>query len=203
MKNKDFLKENKIIAVIKANNFTETIDFAFASIEGGIKLIEVIINSQDSYKVIEEVAKVDEICVGAGTVMDILTVENSYNCGAKFIVSPHTDKKIISLTKSKKLVSVAGAFTSSEIVNTISMGADFAKVFPASLGGPNYIKAIKDPLGFVDILVTGGINSGNISEYINAGASLVGVSSALLGSDKEIDKKIIKANAKSLVESLR
>lgn len=202
MKYKEFIQNNKIVAVIKANSFDETLRFAMGAIEGGIKLIEVIVSSEDSYKIIEDLAKIDSILVGAGTVLDTATVENSYNSGAKFIVSPHTDENIIKETKLNKIVSIAGAFTSSEIVNANTLGADFVKIFPASLGGAEYIKAIKDPLSFVDIFVTGGINLDNIRDYISSGASVAGVSSALLGKDKKIDFEIIKANANNLVKSL-
>ncbi len=109
------------------------------------------------------------------------------DCGARFIVSPHTDSSIVEYCSENFLPVITGAFTSSEMVTAQSMGADFVKVSPASSFGPDYIKAIKASLGFVQIMVTGGISLNNIGSYFEAGATLAGISTALVqdGSDYE------------------
>ena len=191
------MKNSDIIAVVRFDDKNTSIDFSNACIEGGIDLLEVITIRKDSLEVISELSKNSDITVGAGTVMDLESAELAHNAGAKFIVSPHTDKDIIEFTKSKGLVSVAGAFTSSEIVNAYNIGADYVKIFPASVGGPGYVKAIKEALPFINILVTGGINLHNAKDYLSSGASLLGISTALSGAGGGVDIRAVTENSKA------
>lgn len=197
------MKNNKVIAVVRFDDIKLALGFSKACIDGGIKLLEVITIKNGSLEIIEELSKLDDVIIGAGTVLNPKTAENAYLAGAKFIVSPHTDSEVIEFTKSKGLTSIAGAFTSSEIVKAHSQGADYVKVFPASTGGPGYIKAIKEALPFVNILVTGGINMQNAEDYITAGASLLGISTALTGKGDFFQIESVRANAKNIIDSLK
>ncbi len=176
----EFMKKNRVVAVIRSASYEKSLEFARACVDGGIKLIEVISISPGSERLLRELASRDGICVGAGTVLDRGSAERMYDSGASFIVSPHTDPAIIEYCRKSDITVISGAFTSSEMVNARNIGADFVKIFPASSFGPGYVKAIKDPLGFMDIMVTGGITADNIRDYFSAGAALAGVSTALL-----------------------
>ena len=177
----EFMKETRVVAVIRSGSYEKSLEFARACIDGGIRIIEVISVSAGSQRLLGELAHEDGICVGAGTVLDRRCAERMSECGARFIVSPHTDPQIIEYCRENGITVISGAFTSSEMVNARSIGADFVKIFPASSFGPGYVKAIKEPLGFMDIMVTGGITADNIADYFSAGAALAGVSTALLG----------------------
>ena len=197
------IKNNKVLAVVRANSVTEAYDLAQACIDGGLKLIEITFSFPKADEVITKLSKYRDVLVGAGTVLNLNMVKVAIHSGAKFIVSPHTDKKIIRYTKSKKIAAVSGAVTSSEIVNAWNLGADFVKIFPVKyLGGPSYVKAIKDPLPFVDIMVTGGVTIENFTDYLTAGASLVGISSDLLGGERLFDLKKINKKAREIVDRL-
>ncbi len=191
----EFLKENKIIAVIKSDSYKNSYRFAEACVDGGIKLIEVISTAPGAKKLIKELSNVNSIVVGAGTVLDLDVAKEAVSSGARFIVSPHTDNEIIKYCKERQVTVISGAFTSSEIINAWKMGADLVKIFPVSIVGTKYLKAIKEPLPFIDIFVTGGISHENIRDYINSGATVVGVSTALLGTQKRIDYSEIRKNA--------
>ena len=80
---------------------------------------------------------------------------------------------------------------------------DYVKIFPASSVGPKYIRAIKEALPFIKIMVTGGINTENVKDYLVSGASLVGISTALTGSSKALDKETVLKNAKKFVEAVK
>lgn len=177
----EFMKKNRVVAVIRSVSYEKSLEFARACVDGGIRIIEIISISSGSERLLEELALENGICVGAGTVLDRGSAERMYDCGARFIVSPHTDPAIIEYCRKNGITVVSGAFTSSEMVNARSIGTDFVKIFPASSFGPGYVKAIKEPLGFMDIMVTGGITTENIGDYLSAGAALAGVSTALLG----------------------
>ncbi len=176
----EFMKKNRVVAVIRSASYEKSLEFARACVDGGIRIIEVISISPGSERLLRELASRDGICVGAGTVLDRISAERMYDSGARFIVSPHTDPAIIKYCRKNDITVISGAFTSSEMVSARNIGADFVKIFPASSFGPGYVKAIKEPLGFLDIMVTGGITTDNIEDYLSAGATLAGVSTALL-----------------------
>ncbi|MYH39500.1 MAG: bifunctional 4-hydroxy-2-oxoglutarate aldolase/2-dehydro-3-deoxy-phosphogluconate aldolase [Candidatus Dadabacteria bacterium] len=194
----EFMKKNRVVAVIRSTSYEKSLEFARACVDGGIRIIEIISISLGSERLLGELASEDGICVGAGTVLDRGSAERMSGCGARFIVSPHTDPEIIEYCRKNGITVISGAFTSSEMVNARSIGADFVKVFPASSFGPGYIKAIKEPLGFMDIMVTGGITTDNIGDYLASGAALAGVSTALLsGGD---DYRSIRQRAEEFSE---
>lgn len=194
----EFMKKNRVVAVIRSASYEKSLEFARACIDGGIRIIEIISTSPGSEKLLEELASEDGVCVGAGTVLNRGSAERMSGCGASFIVSPHTDPAIVEYCRENGITVISGAFTSSEMVNARSVGADFVKVFPALSFGPGYIKAIKEPLGFMDIMVTGGITTYNIGDYLGAGAALAGVSTAFLsGGD---DYQSIKQRAEEFSE---
>ncbi|MGI9553930.1 MAG: bifunctional 4-hydroxy-2-oxoglutarate aldolase/2-dehydro-3-deoxy-phosphogluconate aldolase [Thermodesulfobacteriota bacterium] len=198
----NFIGANKIISVVRFDDKATSIGFANACISGGIKLVEVIVTKPDSLEIIKTLSENKDISVGAGTVLDLNSAEQAYSSGAKFIVSPHTDPEIIEFARSKNLVSIAGAFTSSEIVKANKLGADYVKIFPASSVGPKYIKAVKEALPFVNILVTGGINIDNAKGYVESGASLLGISTALSG-NKKFDGNTVTSNTQKFIEAIK
>lgn len=197
------MKKNNIIAVVRFNEINTSLDFSDACIDGGIEMLEVITIKKKSYEVISHLSGRKDITVGAGTVMSLDSAKQAISAGAEFIVSPHTDREIIEYTKSEGKVSVAGAFTSSEIVHAHNLGADYVKIFPASVGGPGYIKAIKEALPFVNIFVTGGITLQNAKDYFTSGASILGVSTALNGSADKMDKQKVIDSSKGFAALLK
>ena len=199
----DEIKKQKVIAVIRAENADKALEFAKGCVEGDIRLIEVTFSFPEAERVISELSGLSGITVGAGTVLGVPMAEKALDAGAKFLVSPHTDKELISYAKQKGVPTIQGALTSSEIVNAWKLGVDMVKVFPVkSVGGVSYIKAIKEPLPFVDIMTTGGVNFDNFTYFLKAGASAVGLASALLGEGGKIDKNAVTENAKRVIRKL-
>ncbi len=195
------IKKNKVIAVIRAETPDIALEFARGCIDGGIKVIEVTFSFSRVERIITELSKSEDVFVGAGTLLDSTMAQRALEAGAKFLVSPHVDDDILELAKSEKVPTIQGALTSSEIVNAWKQGVDLVKIFPAgSVGGPSYVKAIKDPLPFADIMVTGGVNYDNFIDYLDAGASAVGLVSAFLTEDKKIKYDTVVENSKKIVE---
>ena len=191
---------NKLVSVIRADNLKEAIFKAEACIEGGISLLEITYSFADAGKAIKILSSNKDISIGAGTILNINQAQSALESGAKFLVSPHTNRELIEFSVRNKIVSIAGASTSNEIVNAHNLGANLVKIFPVNLiGGPGYIKALKEPLPFVEIFVTGGIDKSNIIDYLNAGVSLIGVSSALF---KEIENTQDKLKIRNRVNEL-
>lgn len=197
------IKKQKVIAVVRAENTEKALEFAQGCIDGGIGLLEVTFSFPGAESVISELCSLSGITVGAGTVLGVPMAEKAVDAGAKFLVSPHTDKDLITYAKQKGVPTIQGALTSSEIVNAWKLGVDMVKVFPVnSVGGASYIMAIKEPLPFVDIMTTGGVNYDNFTDFLKAGASAVGLVSALLGNSGKIDRKVITENTKKVLKKL-
>jgi len=156
---------------------------------GGIRFMEITINSPNALSVIEEVSGQmhNRMLVGAGTVLDPDTARNAITAGASFIISPTLDAEIIKTTKKYGVVSIPGAFTPSEIFSAHSLGADIVKVFPARMG-PDYIRDILAPLPHIPLMPTGGVGLDNIREFHYAGAVAFGIGSSLVNAKHEMDE---------------
>ncbi|MBO1512498.1 bifunctional 4-hydroxy-2-oxoglutarate aldolase/2-dehydro-3-deoxy-phosphogluconate aldolase [Metabacillus bambusae] len=185
--------ENKIIAIIRGANPNDVIRISQALNDGGIKLIEITMNSPNALSVIKQVSSElgDKVLIGAGTVLDAETARSAILAGATFILSPTVDIETIKLTKRYGVVSIPGAFTPTEILSAYEKGADIIKVFPATLG-PNYIKDILGPLPQIPLLPTGGIDLENLNQFIEAGAVGCGIGSALVNTKHEITEEYLQ-----------
>jgi len=199
----DFVRKNRVFAVIRAGNSENALRAAEACIEGGLKLIEITFSFSGAETVICELSKANDILVGAGTVLNVEMARNAVRSGARFLISPHTDREIISYAKSKSLLVISRALTSNEILKAWNWGADLVKIFPVkSVGGASYIKAIKDPLPFVEIMTTGGVTVENFHEFLLGGATAVGLSSSLIGSDGLVGFETVSQRARKVVQIL-
>jgi 2-dehydro-3-deoxyphosphogluconate aldolase/(4S)-4-hydroxy-2-oxoglutarate aldolase len=121
-----------------------------------------------------------DVILGAGTITDTDRAKAAIDAGARFIVAPNTDVATITTAHAKGALAIPGALTPTEVVSAVRAGADAVKVFPISVFGPSYIKALLGPLPGVVLMPTGGIEPGNIFDYLAAGAKMLGVGGTLV-----------------------
>ncbi len=187
MSHLDIIKETGVAAVIRGATTDNIIAIAEALKAGGVKVLEITVETPGACAAIEKASiELDDVLVGAGTVLDAETARTAIMSGAKFIFSPTTNSKTIEMAKRYGVVSIPGALTPTEILTAYENGADLIKVFPANVFGPSYIKDIHGPLPQVPLITTGGISVNNVEEYIKAGAVGVGVGSSLVNTKKEL-----------------
>jgi len=188
---------HKIVAIIRGAKSDDVLQIARALSEGGVKHLEVTLNSPDALTAIDRIASTlsGVVTVGAGTVLDAAMAIEAMNSGAKFIISPSLDIETIQATKQGGAVSIPGAFSATEIFTAYKHGADIIKVFPASVG-PGYIKDLRGPFPHIPLMPTGGVNLSNIREFQKAGAVAFGVGSALV----DTSVKISEAYLNDLIE---
>jgi len=200
------IKENKIIAIVRGVEANTAINIAETLYSGGIKLIEVTFNTPGAAEMIAVIKKAMEskMYVGAGTVLDSETTKTAIDSGAEFILSPSLDKGMISTCNRYGKVAIPGIATPTEAVKAMQWGADLIKLFPAAALGHKYLKSIKGPLDYIEIVAVGGINLDNAKIFIDAGSVGVGIGSSLV--DKKLvtasDFKEIEKRAKQFVELL-
>ncbi len=171
-----------IVAIIRANSADELIEAAAAIHAGGVDVIEVTMTTPNALQVINDVSSTygDKVLVGAGSVLDAETARAVMLSGADFVVSPATKPDVIEICNRYGKVVIPGAFTPTEILMAWEIGADYVKVFPSSSVGADYIKDVKAPLPQIPLVPTGGINAENAADFITAGATALGVGSALV-----------------------
>lgn len=121
-----------------------------------------------------------KMLIGAGTVVHPEQVCLAYEAGARFILSPNTDARVIGKTRELQMVSIPGALTPTEMASAHEAGADFVKLFPAASLGAGYIRAIRVPMDHIRLVAVGGIDGRNAAEYLRAGACAVGVGGHLV-----------------------
>ena len=175
--------EEKIIVIVRGVERDRLLKFAEALYQGGIRLMEVTYTEdkpetdKDTAETIRALAEAmrGKMQIGAGTVTRQEQVDLTRAAGGTFIISPDTNPDVIAYTKKQGLVSIPGALTPTEIALAHRSGADFVKLFPASVFGPSYVKAVKAPLSGVRLLAVGGVNADNFAAYAAAGASGFGI----------------------------
>ena len=164
-----------VIAVLRTDSPGQLVSAANALAEGGIVSVEVTMTTPGALDVVREAVKElkENAIIGVGSVLDAQTARAAILAGAEFVVSPILDPDMILLVNRYGKVSIPGAFTPTEILEAWEAGADAVKIFPASLGGPDYLKAIKGPLPQVKLVPTGGVTLENAGDFIKAGAEMI------------------------------
>jgi 2-dehydro-3-deoxyphosphogluconate aldolase/(4S)-4-hydroxy-2-oxoglutarate aldolase len=171
-----------IVAIIRSSSGDQLVDVAEALLAGGIDVIEVTFTVPDALGVIAAVRKKlgHRILLGAGTILDPETARAALLAGAEYIVTPTVNTQVIELCRRYDKVVMPGAFTPTEILTAWEAGADIVKLFPAEVGGPAHLRAIRGPLPHIRILPTGGVTLETLPEFVKAGACAVGLGSALV-----------------------
>ncbi|SER82987.1 bifunctional 2-keto-4-hydroxyglutarate aldolase/2-keto-3-deoxy-6-phosphogluconate aldolase [Psychrobacillus sp. OK032] len=172
------LTETKVVAVIRGNSYEEAVQLTKAAVEGGIRAIELTYTTPQLEKAFSELHDIDAL-LGAGTVLDPETARHAILHGAKFIVSPHFSAEVATVCNRYGIPYLPGCMTILEMVKALEAGCDILKLFPANNFSPSFIKSVKGPLPHVEIMPTGGINAGNMKEWLDAGAVAIGVGSDL------------------------
>ena len=195
-------RAEKVIALIRADSSDGLLDCARALAAGGLTSIELTMTTPGAIRMLERAAtELPDFLFGLGTVLDAETARAGILAGARFIVTPALRPNVITLCRRYGVPVLWGAFTPTEILTAWEAGADAAKVFPAEFFGPGYIKAVKAPLPQIELVPTGGVNEGNVAEFLRAGAFATAAGSSLVDAKalRERNWPAITAKAKAFV----
>lgn len=205
----NYLIEKCIVAVVRADSGgDDLVRVVEAVAAGGVHCIEVTMTTPGALECIETASKKlagADVLLGVGTVLDAETCRMAILAGAEYVVTPTLSIPVIQMARRYGKPIAAGAYTPTEILTAWEAGSDFVKVFPASIGGPEYLKAIKGPLPQIPLIPTGGVEVDNVGEFLKAGAVALGVGGNLVA------KKLVAArdfdgitrNARAFADAVR
>lgn len=172
-----------LIAVLRVEDSRHLPGIAHALVAAGITALEVTLTTPGAVAVLAELTRdLDEsVIVGAGTVLSAGQAEQCVSAGARFLVSPAASPEVMAVARAADLVPLPGTLTPTEVLAARREGARAVKLFPASVVGPGFVRALHGPFPDLAVVPTGGVGIGDIGAWIAAGAAAVGLGGSLLG----------------------
>ena len=180
---KDRLYQHGLISIVRGSfSAAKILHLADALLKGGVKIVEVTLNSRHALDGITELQKqfAPDMFIGAGTVRTAEDVDRAVAAGASFLIAPCLDLASVAAAKKHDTLLLPGVFTATEAQAAYVAGCKVVKLFPADALGPSYLKALRAPLDHIEFIPTGGVNHETIGDFHEAGAAAYGVGSALV-----------------------
>ncbi|MQS08298.1 bifunctional 4-hydroxy-2-oxoglutarate aldolase/2-dehydro-3-deoxy-phosphogluconate aldolase [Streptomyces alkaliphilus] len=176
------MRRERLAAIVRGRDARASVRAAVVLAEEGVGLIEISLTTEDAERVVREVvAEVgDRALIGAGTVVSADDARRARDAGATWLVTPCPGPGLEAAVGTGLPV-LGGALTPGECAAVMASGATAVKLFPASLGGPPHLAALRDPFPAMPIVPVGGVDTGTAAAYLAAGAVAVGVGGPLLG----------------------
>lgn len=169
-----------VIAVLRGLAPDDAVKYATRAWDAGVEHVEVTIETPDAVPSLAAVASAAAergVAVGAGTIIRTEQLEAAAAANASFTVSPGLDEAVISESIRRGIPHLPGVATASEILRAKAFGLTWLKAFPASVLGPDWVKAMKGPFPDIRFVATGGMRVATAPAYLAAGVSVVGLSS--------------------------
>lgn len=176
------LARERLLVIIRGADPEAAIQASLVLLGSGIRFLEVSLVTTDALGVIAEVTRSapEGSVIGAGTVLTRDDVARAAEAGARFMVTPALTESVAE-SVSLGIPVLAGAFTPTEALTAMRLGATVVKLFPSAVGGPAYLRALRDPFPNVPFVPVGGIDVALAAEYLAVGAVAVGIGSPLVG----------------------
>ena len=202
------MKEDCLVAVVRAKNKEQGEKVIDAIIAGGINFIEITMTMDEGNPVefiqfmSEKYRGNEKVVIGAGTVLDPETARAVILAGANYVVSPGLNVDTIKLCNRYRIPMLPGVMSPTEAITALESGCDIIKVFPGNVVGPGAISSFKGPLPQGDFMPSGGVDVDNVDKWLKAGACAVGTGSSLTKGAKTGDFAAVTAKAREFVEAV-
>lgn len=170
----DTLAAERVIAIIRTKEQRAAADAMDAAVRGGMRIVEITLNTPGALEIIEELARRPGLTVGAGTVLTAAQAEDAIRRGARFLVSPVLDDAVVAAAAAARVPLLPGCATPSEMWRAHQLGIEAIKLFPAPANGPTWVRATLGPMPFLRIVPTQGVDAANAAAWLAAGCLAVG-----------------------------
>ena len=168
------LAEQKILPIIRRKDPNEVIETVNALVKGGIRIVEINVESPEIYSAIKKVS--DKVTVCAGGIITSIQANAAILAGAKLLSSPIFHMNLVKLAKDKHIPYIAGTSTANEAYQAWKARVPLIKIYPiTAMGGVSYVENLLRPMPFLNVLPQGNVKLSEVKDYINAGCSVVGV----------------------------
>jgi 2-dehydro-3-deoxyphosphogluconate aldolase/(4S)-4-hydroxy-2-oxoglutarate aldolase len=183
------VRSGRFVAIVRSASAARAREIVAALVAGGAGVVEVTMTTPGALGIVEEFA--GEALLGVGTVLTEGQVAQAAAAGARFIVTPNLSEPVVRAANRHGLASLVGCGTVTEIVRALELGADFAKVFPASALGLDFVKAAQGPIPWAALVPTGGVSVENAASWLDAGAAAVAIGGRLCeGSAADVTARV-------------
>ena len=202
------MKEDCLVAVVRAKNKEQGEKVIDAIIAGGINFIEITMTMDEGNPVefiqfmSEKYRSNEKVVIGAGTVLDPETARAVILAGANYVVSPGLNVDTIKLCNRYRIPMLPGVMSPTEAITALESGCDIIKVFPGNVVGPGAISSFKGPLPQGDFMPSGGVDVDNVDKWLKAGACAVGTGSSLTKGAATGDFAAVTEKAMEFVEAV-
>jgi 2-dehydro-3-deoxyphosphogluconate aldolase/(4S)-4-hydroxy-2-oxoglutarate aldolase len=196
------VRDSRLVAIVRGSDGRAAAKAALVAMEEGFRYVEIALTTPGALQAISEVrAAAPAGCfVGAGTVLTVRDVDNVLEAGGQFTVTPALAESVDESAR-QGIPVLAGAMTPSEAYEAMNRGATAVKLFPASIGGPQYLKALRDPFPDIPFIAVGGVGLEQAAAYWDAGAIAVGLGGPLFGdAGSGGDLAPVRSRARSFVD---
>lgn len=196
----DFPKVTIILRGYTYEQVKNVVEMLVASERNNSYGVEITLNSPDVFTTLRKITMEygKDCLIGAGTILNLEDAEKAVESGAQFILSPiKLEKEVLDYCRDNNIISVPAAMTPTEVAELNQNGANIIKVFPATAVGASFFKDIQAPLGNLHLMAVGGISSDNINDYLESGASYVGIGSGIFNK-----KDVVEGNRDNMMISL-
>ncbi len=189
-------KQQPIIGIMRGIGMDILDQLLETIIDTGLQTIEITMNTDGAEQLIRQAIKksAGRLTIGAGTVLDLKSLQLALKAGATFIVLPTLVPEVVKYCVTHKIPVFPGALTPQEIFNAWQSGATMVKVFPAKTFGPEYFKELKGPFNNIELLACGGVSPANLKIYIGNGASAVSFGASVFRPDWLANKEFPSIN---------
>jgi Entner-Doudoroff aldolase len=164
----------KASAILRTDDQERAAQAMEAAIRGGFTVVEFTLTVPGVFDLVREFSQRSGVVVGTGTVMEEHEARQSVAAGARFLVSPVVDERVIAAANEMEVACMPGCHTPTEMLRAHRAGAQLCKLFPAPGSGPTWVRSVLGPMPYLKIVPTNGVDERNAGEWIAAGAFAVG-----------------------------
>ncbi|MFC9894625.1 bifunctional 4-hydroxy-2-oxoglutarate aldolase/2-dehydro-3-deoxy-phosphogluconate aldolase [Nocardia sp. NPDC127579] len=169
----EVIRADRVLSVVRAPEIPDPVALAEALAQSGIRTLELTFTTPGVLGYLSKAGAAADAVLGVGTVLHADQARAAIDHGARFLVTPGVRAEVAAVAAERDIPVVMGAFTPTEVLTALDLGAAAVKIFPARALGPGYLKDLRGPFPDVTLIPSGGVNAGNAAEFLAAGAVAV------------------------------